>query len=110
MKKTFFILSGLFLALDSTFAASPDRDVCFYTGRNFTGASLCLNQGERIDHLGSRGFNNKISSIEFTGRARNVLVCEESYFNGRCLEITHDMASFDDGSNFDDEITSIEVR
>lgn len=57
--------------------------VCFYSGRNFTGASLCAGSGHLWDDLALIGFDNQISSVE-VGPGVSALVCRDRNFRSYC--------------------------
>lgn len=83
---------------------SYDR-VCFFDGRNFTGASFCARPGERISSLGS--WNDRIESIDVRGDA-DALVCENVNFRGRCVVVSRDIRDLGRGGR--NEISSVRVR
>jgi hypothetical protein len=85
----------------------PDRRdrVCFYEHVNYDGRSFCMEPGERRNTLGP--WNDRISSIRVFGDAEAV-VCEHSYFDGRCATVRSNQSSL--GSRNNDIISSIRVR
>jgi hypothetical protein len=83
----------------------PRNGVCFYTDSNYGGESFCLNSGDRQPSVGGH-FNDRFSSIRIFGRAR-VTIYKNRDFSGSRRTYTSDAPHLGD---FNDEITSIEVR
>jgi hypothetical protein len=83
----------------------PRDGACFYTDANFGGESFCLNSGDRQPSVGDH-FNDRFSSIRIFGRAR-VTIYKNRDFSGSRRTYTSDAPHLGD---FNDEITSIEVR
>jgi Beta/Gamma crystallin. len=82
----------------------PGATVCLYTGRQFTGQSLCVAAGTSEPSL--RRWNDQISSFEvFEGAS--VTVCTDPWFEGYCTTYTHHRATL---SHDDDDISSFEVN
>ena len=84
----------------------PRNGACFYLDADYRGDSFCMNAGESRRNVEDR-FNDKISSVRVFGRAR-VVVFEHENFGGASRTITGGGAS--NLGNFNDKITSIEVR
>ncbi|KKB13255.1 hypothetical protein VE25_02950 [Devosia geojensis] len=84
----------------------PERDaaVCFYTGKQFTGQSLCVPAGTGDPVL--RRWNDRISSFEVF-RGASVTVCTDPWLEGYCTTYTHHRAVL---SHDDDDISSFEVH
>ena len=83
----------------------PRNGACFYTDANYRGEIFCLSRGERQSSVGGH-FNDRLSSIRIFGRAR-VILYKNRDFSGSRRTYTSDAAHLGD---FNDEITSIEVR
>jgi len=83
----------------------PSNGACFYTDANFGGERFCLNSNERTTSVGGH-YNDRISSIRVMGRAR-VTVYRHNNYGGSSRTYSSDAAHLGD---FNDEITSIEVR
>lgn len=60
--------------------------VCFYEGRNFSGASVCAPAGTVVHDLLLFGLDNRYSSIEIAG-AGSVTVCRDRDFSSYCERI-----------------------
>jgi hypothetical protein len=84
---------------------APRNGACFYTDANYGGESFCLNSGDRRPSVGDH-FNDRFSSIRIFGRAR-VTIFKDRDFSGSRRTYTNDAPHLGD---FNDEITSIEVR
>ena len=83
----------------------PRDGVCFYMDADHRGDSFCMNAGESLRNVEDR-YNDKISSVRVFGRAR-VTVYENENFRGASRTLTSDVSNL---GNFNDKITSIEVR
>jgi dUTPase len=83
----------------------PRNGACFYLDMDHRGDSFCMNAGESRRNVEDR-FNDKISSIRVFGRAR-VVVYEHENFGGASRTIAGDVSNL---GNFNDKITSIEVK
>jgi hypothetical protein len=83
----------------------PRNGACFYVNENFGGQSFCLNRGENERNVGGR-FNDRITSIRISGRARVVIFADQS-FRGRSQEVNRDVPNL---RFFNDRITSIVVK
>jgi uncharacterized protein YraI len=82
-----------------------ERDrACFFERSNFRGDSFCARPGERLARLGR--WDRNISSIQIQGDAE-VLICERTNFDGRCIVISR---STRDLGRADDSIRSLRVR
>lgn len=60
--------------------------VCFYEGRNFTGASVCGGSGFVRRDLGTTSSDNVFSSVAIEGNV-SVVICRERYFRSWCERI-----------------------
>lgn len=60
--------------------------VCFYEGRNFTGASLCAGAGQVFNDLKLYGQDNRFSSVEITGNV-SAAACRDRGFQSYCERI-----------------------
>ena len=83
----------------------PRNGACFYMDADYRSNSFCMNAGEHLRNVEDR-FNDKISSIQVFGRARAV-VYENENFGGASKTFVRDVS---DLGNFNDRITSIEVK
>ena len=83
----------------------PRDGVCFYMDEDYRGDSFCMDGGESQRNVEDR-YNDKISSIRVFGRAR-VVVYEHENFGGARRTFARDASNL---GNFNDKITSIEVR
>lgn len=82
-----------------------ERDrACFFERSNFRGDSFCARPGERLARLGR--WDRSISSIEIQGDAE-VLICERTNFDGRCIVISRSSRNL---GAADDRIRSLRVR
>jgi hypothetical protein len=63
--------------------------VCFYSDRNFGGDAYCARRGEDAASLGG-DWQNRIGSVKFFGRAREVEVFNDSDFRGRSSRVRRD--------------------
>lgn len=57
--------------------------VCFYTGGNYSGRSLCLDSGHTYPDLSLLGFDNAFASIRITGSA-SAMVCRDRNYRYYC--------------------------
>lgn len=82
-----------------------ERDrACFYERSNFRGDSFCARPGERLARLGR--WDREISSIQIQGDAE-VLICERTNFDGRCIVISRSTRNL---GAADDRVRSLRVR
>ena len=84
----------------------PRNGACFYLDADYRGDSFCMNAGESRRNVEDR-YNDKISSVRVFGGAR-VVVFEHENFGGASRTISGGGSS--NLANFNDKITSIEVR
>ena len=68
------------------YPAGGPGSVCFYEGRNFTGASLCAGPGQVFNDLTLYGHDNRFSSVEITGDV-SVAACRDRGFQSYCERI-----------------------
>jgi hypothetical protein len=83
----------------------PRDGACFFMDEDYRGDSFCMNAGESQRNVEGR-FSDKISSIRIFGRAR-VVVYENESFRGAGQTFSSDTLNLE---NFNDKITSIDVR
>lgn len=83
----------------------PRDGACFYTDENYRGEGFCMNAGESLRNVQDR-FNDRISSIRVFGGARAVIY-ENENFSGASRRVDRDVSNL---GNFNDRLTSIEVR
>jgi len=67
--------------------AGEDAGACFYSERNFRGASFCLDQGETLNAF--RTWDNRIRSVEVFGGA-SVDLCTLRDLYGACVTLRRD--------------------
>jgi len=84
----------------------PRNGACFYIDADYRGDSFCMNAGENLRNVEDR-FNDRISSVRVFGRAR-VVVYEHENSQGSNRAIAGNVSNL--LGNFNDKITSIEVR
>jgi hypothetical protein len=61
-------------------------EVCFFEGRNYTGASLCVGSGRVFNDLLLYHLDNRFSSVTVSGSA-SAAVCRDSDFQSYCTRI-----------------------
>jgi hypothetical protein len=83
----------------------PRNGACFYTDSNYRGERICLNRNETTNNVGEH-LNDQISSIRIFGNAR-VTVYRDKNYGGSRRTFSNDVPHLGD---FNDEVTSIEVR
>lgn len=66
-------------------------EVCLYTGRQFSGQSLCRGSGFVIQDLARSGLDNRFSSVTVSGDV-SVMICRDFFFSSFCEHITADTA------------------
>ena len=77
---------------DGLFEISPDYasggpgQVCFFTGRNYTGTSVCAGPGQVFQDLALSGIDNAFSSVELRGNI-SVAACRDRFFQSYCERI-----------------------
>jgi hypothetical protein len=72
------------------------RGLTFYSGPNFTGRSVTLNDDQ--SDFSRISFNDTAQSVRYNGR-RTWRVCQHSNYRGACLEISEDMPVIPGGLN-----------
>jgi hypothetical protein len=87
-------------------AATGPGTVCFYTGANYRGRSLCLSSGQQYADLSLVGFDNAFSSVRITGSA-GALACRDLGFRYYCKIIDASTRGLDRLLN--KQITSVKV-
>lgn len=65
--------------------------VCFHTGTNFSGESICSKTGMVVPDLALHGYDNAFSSVSIEGEI-SVHVCREFNFSSYCETIIEDQA------------------
>jgi hypothetical protein len=60
--------------------------VCFYEGRNYTGASLCGTSGQVFNDLKLYGYDNRFSSVKVDGYV-SAAACRDRGFKSYCERI-----------------------
>ena len=81
-----------------------EAGACFYTGRNYQGASFCVDEGEQYTRL--RDWNDVIRSVEVFGGAV-VDLCTEPNFYGSCVTVESNVSRLPSG--IDRRVSSFEV-
>lgn len=82
-----------------------EAGACFYTERNFRGASFCLDEGDSYSSL-PRDWNDRIRSVEVFGGAR-VDLCADNNLYGSCITLRRDTSRLPSG--LDRRVSSLEV-
>lgn len=66
-------------------------EVCLYTGKQFSGQSLCRGSGFVIQDLSRSSLDNRFSSVTVSGDV-SVMVCRDFFFSSFCEHVTTDTA------------------
>lgn len=82
-----------------------EAEACFYTERNFRGASFCLAEGDEFPRL-PRDWDDRIRSVEVFGGA-TVDLCSDTNFYGSCVTVDGNVSRLPSG--IDRRVSSIEV-
>lgn len=69
-------------------------EVCFYTGRNYTGETFCATSGHVYQDLLLNGWDNAFASVKVEGAA-NALVCRDRNFRSYCKIIDVNTSSLE---------------
>ncbi len=72
--------------INPDYAYGEAGQVCFYTGKNYTGYRFCAVGGEVFPDLALRGLDNVFSSVEIIGRT-SVAACRDRFFQSYCERI-----------------------
>lgn len=80
--------------------------ICFYEGRNFTGAELCLGHGQVFNDLARWGLDNRFSSVRLTGNV-SAAACRDRFFQSYCERIVASQPVLD--QYLDNNLSSIHV-
>ena len=67
-------------------AVPSTRQVCVYTGPNYTGATQCYPAGSTVNTLAA-AWDNRIMSMRIRGGGR-VLLCRDRFLTGPCSAFT----------------------
>ena len=84
----------------------PQPRACFYTGKNYTGQSVCVNSGRSLSYVGDR-WNDKVSSVRLYNGA-SVTMCQHSGFNGFCRTSSRNEPAL--GPWLNNKISSVRVN
>jgi hypothetical protein len=68
--------------------------VCFYSGQNFSGTSICSKTGRVVPDLALHGIDNSFRSIEIVG-AVSVHVCSDYAFGAYCTQVNESKPTLD---------------
>ncbi|MBD8063994.1 peptidase inhibitor family I36 protein [Devosia sp. PTR5] len=68
------------------YASGGPGAVCFYTGTNYTGASLCAGPGQVFTDLALYHLDDVFSSVQVTGSV-SVAACRDREFQSYCTRI-----------------------
>ncbi|SFV29874.1 SH3 domain-containing protein [Devosia crocina] len=82
-----------------------EAGACFFTERNFRGASFCLEEGQQYARL-PRDWNDRIRSVEVYGGA-SVDLCSDNNFYGNCVTVRSDTGRLPSG--VERRVSSVEV-
>jgi uncharacterized protein YraI len=85
-------------------SGSMPGDVCFYSGSNYNGSRLCMDEGDLTPYVGPE-WNNRISSIR-NPDGFDVLVCDDAGYDD-CRTYSSSARNL---GNFDNVISSIRIR
>jgi len=77
---------GPLFAIQPNYPAGGPGTVCFYEGRNFTGASLCAKSGQVFTDLALYGYDNRFLSVEVSGNV-SAAACRDRGFQSYCERI-----------------------
>lgn len=77
---------GPLFVIRPDYPAGGPGTVCFYEGRNFTGAALCAGPGQVFNDLKLYGYDNRFSSVEVTGNV-SAAACRDRGFQSYCERI-----------------------
>ncbi len=81
-------------------------EVCFFEGRNYTGASLCLGPGRVFNDLLLNRLDNRFSSVSVEGNV-SAAVCRDRDFQSYCERVIASQPVLDKFLN--DNVSSIEI-
>lgn len=62
------------------------RQICFYEGTNYTGASFCVQPGDRYHDLALVNADNRYASVQVSGRI-SATVCRDRDYQSYCERI-----------------------
>jgi hypothetical protein len=77
---------------------------CFYSGRNYTGQSICLEEGDTYNRLNN--WNDRIRSVQLFGGVR-VDLCTDANFYGACATLRTSTERLP--AELDRRVTSLEI-
>ncbi|WP_046142175.1 SH3 domain-containing protein [Devosia soli] len=77
---------GPLFSIQPDYPAGGPGSVCFYEGRNFTGASLCAKSGQVFTDLKLYGYDNRFLSVEINGNV-SAAACRDRGFQSYCERI-----------------------
>ena len=77
---------GPLFSVQPNYPGGGPGTICFYEGRNFTGASFCSGPGQVFTDLALYGHDNRFNSVEVTGNI-SAAVCRDRKFQSYCERI-----------------------
>jgi uncharacterized protein YraI len=84
----------------------PQPRACFYTGKNYTGKSVCVTAGTSKRFVGNV-WNDKVSSVRLYNGA-SVTMCQHSNYGGFCRTSSHNEPAL--GPWLNNKISSVRVN
>ncbi len=76
------------------YAIGGTGTICFYTGTNYSGRSLCARSGEVFNDLALWGLDNAFSSVKVDGSI-SAAACRDRKFQSYCERITGSQPALD---------------
>ncbi|RZA28951.1 MAG: hypothetical protein EOP02_05935 [Proteobacteria bacterium] len=86
---------GPLFSIQPNYPAGGPGTVCFYEGRNYTGASLCAETGQVFNDLTRYGYDNRFASVEVTGNV-SAAACRDRSFQSYCQRIVESQPVLDE--------------
>ncbi|WP_240229955.1 SH3 domain-containing protein [Devosia lacusdianchii] len=72
--------------INPDYPAGGPGSVCFFTGANYTGTSLCAGPGRVFNDLALLNMDNHFRSVQLTGNV-SVAACRDRFFQSYCERI-----------------------
>lgn len=72
--------------INPDYPAGGPGSVCFFTGANYTGTSLCAGPGRVFNDLALLNMDNDFRSVQLTGNV-SVAACRDRFFQSYCERI-----------------------
>lgn len=77
---------GPLFSIQPNYPSGGPGTVCFYEGRNYSGASLCAQSGQVFTDLERYGYDNRFASVQVTGNV-SAMACRDRGFQSYCERI-----------------------